>query len=110
MKSFTKDPGEFMPAIAIDQLADARLTAVTVEGKRLIMARVEGQTYAFDRTCPHAAADLMKGSLSRRHICCHEHDYCFDLSSGRIVWPDDEHYQLRFYEVREEEGMVLVKI
>jgi 3-phenylpropionate/trans-cinnamate dioxygenase ferredoxin component len=110
MKSLTKDPGEFIPAIAIDQLPDARLTAVTVQGKRLILALVEEQVYAFDRLCPHAAADLMKGSLGRCRICCHEHDYCFDLRSGRIVWPDDEHYQLRVYEVREEGGMILVKI
>jgi 3-phenylpropionate/trans-cinnamate dioxygenase ferredoxin component len=110
MNTLASNSGVFIPVIATDRVVDVRMTAVTVKGKRLIIARVEGHLFAFERACPHAAADLMKGSLGRRKICCHEHDYCFDLRTGRIVWPQDEHLILRGYEVREEGDMILVKM
>jgi nitrite reductase/ring-hydroxylating ferredoxin subunit len=66
--------------------------------------------YAIDSACPHAAADLSRGTLRGWQICCHEHDYCFDLRSGRIVWPEDEVYRLRHYETKEENGVVLVRL
>ena len=37
------------------------------------------------------------------------HDYCFDVASGRLVWPDDEPYRLRRYDVKEEGGVVKVR-
>lgn len=104
------DSTGFVAAVADESVVEDKMTLVTVDKRRLILTRYEGVIYAFDATCPHAAADLAKGSLRRWRVCCHEHDYCFDIRSGRIVWPEDEVYRLRRYEVRIDDGIVAVRL
>jgi nitrite reductase/ring-hydroxylating ferredoxin subunit len=93
-----------------EAVAEDLMTVVKIGGRKIILTRHNSQLYAFDSTCPHAAADLSRGTLRAWQICCHEHDYCFDMRSGRIVWPEDEVYRLRRYETKEEDGAVLVRL
>ncbi len=99
-----------MATVDAARVVEDEMTAVQVRGRRVILTRVDGALYAIDSACPHAAADLSRGSLRRWRICCHEHDYCFDIRSGRLVWPEDEPYRLRRYEVKEEGGVVMVRL
>jgi len=100
----------FVDVVAAERVIEDEMTIAQVQGRRVILTRHEGTVYAIDSLCPHAAADLSQGSLRRWRICCHEHDYCFDIRSGHIVWPDDEPYRLQRYEAREANGMVQVRI
>lgn len=102
--------GEFIFAASADSVAEDSMTVVKLGGRKVILTRHDGVLFAIDAVCPHAAADLSQGSLRSWQICCHEHDYCFDIRSGRIVWPEDEVYRLRRYEAKEEDGRVLVKL
>lgn len=104
------DADGYTGTVDSDSVRDGQLTVVVIQGRRVILTRFEGQLIAFDAACPHAAADLSKGTIHRRKICCHEHDYCFDLVSGRIVWPEDEIYRLRRHEVKETDGQVKVRL
>ena len=99
----------FVDAVPGAHVIENEMTAVQVRGRKVILTRYEGVVYAIDSACPHAAADLSKGLLHRWRVCCHEHDYCFDIRNGRIVWPDDETYRLRRYEAIEEGDMVKIK-
>lgn len=101
---------EFVDAAPTARVTEDEMTTVQIRGRKLILTRHEGVVYAIDSACPHAAADLSKGSLRRWRICCHEHDYCFDIRSGRLVFPEDEPYRLRRFEVREEDGRVMVRL
>ena len=102
--------GEFVDAVPGARVIENEMTAVQVRGRKVILTRYDGVVYAIDSACPHAAADLSKGSLHRWRVCCHEHDYCFDFRNGQIVWPDDETYRLRRYEAIEEGDMVKVRL
>jgi nitrite reductase/ring-hydroxylating ferredoxin subunit len=102
--------GDFIVAARSEAVTEGQMTAVKVAGRRVILTRHNGRLYAIDSSCPHAAADLAKGSLRSWQLCCHEHDYCFDIRSGRLVWPEDEPYRLRRYETREEGGQVKVRL
>lgn len=93
-----------------DAVIEDGMTTVKVGGQNLILVRWQGQVYAVDRACPHAAADLSSGSIHRYKLCCHEHDYCFDIRDGRILWPEDESYRLKRYEVREVDNKIWVKL
>lgn len=101
---------EFIFAALVDAVKEDSMTVVKVERKKIILTRHNGVAIAVDSICPHAAADLSKGSLRSWQICCHEHDYCFDIRNGRIVWPEDEVYRLRRYETKEENGQVMVRL
>lgn len=107
-----KDSGAdtFVETVTARQVIEDEITIVRVGDRRVILTRYKGKVYAIDALCPHAAADLSKGSLRSWQLCCHEHDYCFDIRSGRIVWPEDEIYRLKRYDVKEENGMVLVRL
>lgn len=100
----------FIKTVPASQVKEDEMTSVRVSDRKVILTRHNGKLYAIDSLCPHAAADLSKGSFRSWQICCHEHDYCFDIRSGRIVWPEDEVYRLKRYEVKEENGMVLVRL
>ena len=105
----TADAEGFIEAIPAAEVREDEMTAVRVGGKKVILARHNGRLYAIDSACPHGAADLSEGTLRRGKLCCDEHDYCFEIASGRLVWPDDEPYRLRRYDVKEEDGVVKVR-
>ena len=109
-RSQPESAGEFVDAVAGELVAEDEMTVVQIRGRKVILTRHEGVVYAIDHLCPHGAAYLAKGSLRRWRICCHEHDYCFDIRSGRIVWPEDETYRLRRYETREADGQIQVRV
>lgn len=96
-----------VPAASVQQ---DRVTAVQVGGRPLILTRVEGVIQAVSALCPHAAGDLTKGSLYRGRIECPDHNYRFDVRTGRTLWPEDEVCRLKRYVVKEEEGVVKVKL
>lgn len=109
-KMNTRETEIFVPTIAAEIVLEDHMTTAVVKGRRILLTRHQGDLYAFDSACPHAAADLAKGSLRRGRICCREHDYCFDVRTGRIRWPEDEVYRLRRYEVREAGGVIMIRI
>lgn len=100
----------FIETVSGSLVKEDELTTVRVSDRKVLLTRHNGKLYAIDSLCPHAAADLSKGSLRSWQVCCHEHDYCFDIRTGRIVWPEDEVYRLKRYDVKEANGMVMVRL
>ncbi len=103
------DAEGYVATVPVAAVTEDEMTIVRVAGKKIILTRRAGRLYAIDSACPHGAADLSEGSLRRGRLCCHEHDYCFDVATGLLVWPDDEPYRLRRYDVKEEDGVVKVR-
>lgn len=99
-----------MDVASANSVQEGLMTTIEIQKRKVILTRHGERLYAIDTVCPHAAADLSKGSIRSWQIYCHEHDYCFDIRSGRIVWPDDEVYRLRRHEVKEENGRVWVRL
>lgn len=104
------DSQGFVAVAPASDVTTGQLTPVAVRGRHLLLTRYEGKLLAFGRYCPHAAGDLRQGSVVRHKIICPEHDYSFDMRSGRILWPEDEVYRLPCYEVKEEDGMIKVRL
>lgn len=113
MPLFRREPAAdaegYVVAIAATEVLQDTITTVRVGGKKMILVRRGDRVYAIDSACPHGAADLSEGWLRRGQLCCHEHNYCFDVATGRVVWPDDEPYRLRRYDVKEEDGVIKVR-
>lgn len=105
-----RDEQGFVVAVAGAAVCEGEMTTIQIDGRKLILTRWEGRVYAINSECPHAAADLARGALHRWKITCPEHEYCFDIRNGRITWPEDENYRLRLFEVKEEEGVVMVRV
>lgn len=106
----TPDADGYYETVRGEAVQPEELTAVTINGRKLLLTRYEGRVYAFDAHCPHAAANLGDGWLSRFKITCADHEYCFDVRNGRILWPADENYRLKLFATKEVEGLIKVKL
>ena len=87
-------------AVSPQDVQPNQMLPVNVNGRKLILTRVDDQIVAFDSRCPHAAADLSLGTLTRWKVTCPDHDYCFDVRNGRVLWPEDGMVRLKRYPVR----------
>lgn len=90
-------------------LGQDQLLRLKIAGDLVLVARLDGQLFAFSAACPHAAGDLSKGAYYRGRIDCPDHGYRFDVRSGRILWPADELCRLKRYQVLEVEGWIKVR-
>lgn len=79
-----------------------------VDGQGVIVARgQDGQYYAVQRQCSHAALDLDGGRVRGASIVCPHHGARFDLKSGRVLGPP-AWAPIAAYPTRVRDGMVEV--
>ena len=104
------DADGFFTTVAAESVQADQMTVVTINRQKIILTNWDGTLYAFSAECPHAAADFAKGWVSRYKVTCPDHQYCWDVRSGRILWPEDETYRLKKYPVKVEAGIVKVKL
>jgi nitrite reductase/ring-hydroxylating ferredoxin subunit len=107
--TFPDEAGFYIVATA-DAVRSNQITLVQVNDRSVILTRWQGELLAFSNQCPHASADLAEGYLHRGRITCPDHGYKFDISNGRILWPEDEVCRLKRYVVMEENGTVKVRL
>lgn len=93
-----------------DEILEEQITSATANGQALLLTRIGQEIHAVSAFCPHAAADLRQGAIYRGRIDCPDHGYRFDVRSGRILWPEDEVYRLKRFEVRIQSGLVKVRL
>ena len=80
----------FVDVGAFDDLQEGKMKAVDVEGRSILILKLEGEPYAFVNLCPNAGARLpLDGArLTGSVIVCPWHNCAYDARSGKRV--DDE--------------------
>lgn len=68
-------------------LQDGQMQRVELEGKPVVLARVDGQYYAVGGKCSHYGAPLQDGALDGHTLMCPWHHACFDVRSGTRLEP-----------------------
>ena len=104
------DSEGFYHAGAAADLDQGQMRVLEVDSQPVIITRLDGEFHAFSADCPHAAGDLRQGEIYRGRIDCPEHDYRFDVRSGRTLWPPDEVCRLRKYEIVERDGQLFIRL
>ncbi len=100
---------DFIAAVKADELAPGTMICVEVDGRRVLLANVDGVFYATDDTCTHEDASLSGGSLKGELVKCPLHGSRFSLRTGEPM-EDPAEEPLRCYPVRVENGTVQVKL
>jgi 3-phenylpropionate/trans-cinnamate dioxygenase ferredoxin subunit len=95
-------------AVRADDLPPGRMTCVDVDGRRILVANVDGVFYATDDTCTHEDASLSSGSLEGELVKCPLHNSRFSLRTGEPM-EDPAEEPLRCYPVKVQDGVVLVE-
>jgi len=100
---------DFIEAIGADQLAPGKMTCLEADGRRILIANVNGVFYATDDTCTHEDASLSRGSLKGELVKCPLHGSRFSVRTGEPI-EDPAEEPLRCYPVKIEDGMVVVEL
>lgn len=90
------------------ELPTGRARTVTVDGRRLALAREGDDWFAVDDECPHQYASLGDGAVTRGLIVCPRHGWAFDLKSGEcrgMPGPGVGCYPVRVRDSRVEIGL-----
>jgi nitrite reductase/ring-hydroxylating ferredoxin subunit len=58
------------------------LHVVRVNGKKVVLGRLDGQLFAFDALCPHAGGPMELSECEGAIVSCPLHAWRFDLNAG----------------------------
>lgn len=99
----------YVHALATADLPPGAMTCVEIDGRRILVANVDGIFYATDDTCTHEEASLASGYLDGELVKCPLHGSRFNLRTGEPM-EDPAEEPLGCYSVKVEEGAVLVSL
>jgi 3-phenylpropionate/trans-cinnamate dioxygenase ferredoxin component len=107
-------PMKFVKVAETDALLPGSKKKITVEGRQVMLANLEGTFYAIDNVCPHMGGSLSDGTLEGNLIVCPRHGSVFDVTNGKAVkngkllFITARVHDLQSYPVRVEGGDVLL--
>jgi nitrite reductase/ring-hydroxylating ferredoxin subunit len=79
------------------------LTAITVNNKKITLAKHSGRLFACAYTCPHAGGILSEGNIDATgNIVCPVHRYKFSLVNGRNTSGEGYYLRTHLVEIRED--------
>ncbi|MBI3324441.1 MAG: Rieske (2Fe-2S) protein [Candidatus Omnitrophica bacterium] len=100
---------DFVPALALSELPEDGFKGVEVNGRPIVIGRIQQQLFAWLDRCPHAGAPLRIGKRHGEELTCAWHGWTFNLVSGQSI-PDNPAFNLSAVPVKIENGQVLVNI
>lgn len=62
-----------------------KMIKVSVDGKEIMVANVDGNYCAIDDSCTHSGASLSEGKLDGYKVVCGWHGAQFDCKTGKLV-------------------------
>jgi nitrite reductase/ring-hydroxylating ferredoxin subunit len=87
----TAGAGSNFTAIAgEDDLWDGEMESYDLDGREILLVRLDGEYHAYDGTCPHKSTALITGTLEGNLLTCGAHEWEFDARTGQGVNPTRE--------------------
>ena len=80
----------YVRAAGKSEIALGKMKKVTLDGKEVLIANVNGYYYAVSSECTHFGGDLSEGVLVGNVVICPNHKARFDVTSGKVVSPPTE--------------------
>ena len=87
---------------------DEGIKLIDVGRRKIAIARLNGQLFAFNGLCPHAGGPLHRSEIDGAVLTCPLHGWRFDLlDEGREL---HSYRSLAVYEIKSENGEVCVRL
>ncbi len=77
----------YIPVARVGEIAPGSRKCVDLGGRRVLVANLAGEYFAFAAECPHEGAELELADITGTELCCDGHSYRFDLRTGECVMP-----------------------
>ena len=87
-----------------------KLQKVSVDGKEIVVANIDGNYFAMDDTCPHQGPSLSDGKLEGSTVTCDWHGAQFDCKSGKLAKFPAKINDLKSYNVVVESDDVFIEV
>ncbi len=76
---------EWVACAKVEEVPEGAMKGVTLDGRRVLVSRLDGDFYAIDAVCSHLSGDLSRGSFNGTCVTCPVHHAQYDLRTGRVV-------------------------
>ena len=76
--------GKIIAGKTID-ITPGKMIKVSVDGKEIMVANIDGNYCAIDDSCTHSGASLSEGKLDGGKVTCGWHKAEFDCKTGKLV-------------------------
>ena len=100
---------EFIRVANVEDIPKNGMKGFTVNGKKILLADVDGTVCALGAVCTHLGGPLDKGQLKGKEIMCPWHGAVFDATTGKAIGGPTKR-DVEKYETKIEGGEVFVKI
>jgi nitrite reductase/ring-hydroxylating ferredoxin subunit len=100
-------PQNYVKIARRGELPPGKMKRLDLNGRRILLANVDGSYYAADDTCTHEEASLSRGFLKGAWVKCPLHGSRFNVCTGEVLEEPAED-NLRTYPVRLEGDRILV--
>jgi nitrite reductase/ring-hydroxylating ferredoxin subunit len=87
-----------------------KMIKVSIDGREILVANIDGSYYATDDSCTHSGASLSEGKLEECTITCGWHGAQFDCKTGKLVKFPAKIRDLTSYNVVLESDSVFVEM
>ncbi|MFN3566379.1 MAG: Rieske (2Fe-2S) protein [Burkholderiaceae bacterium] len=98
---------KFRAALSVAELPPGKMTCVELDGRRVLVANVDGRFCAVDDTCTHEDASLSRGALRGAWVKCPLHGSRFNVCTGEVAEEPAEQ-NLRTYPLKVEDGRIWI--
>jgi 3-phenylpropionate/trans-cinnamate dioxygenase ferredoxin subunit len=99
---------DWVRVASADECPPGKLLRVEAEGRRIVLANVDGEVYALLDQCTHQDYPLSDGVLDGSRLECIYHGARFDVRTGRAVQLPAIR-PVKTFEVEVRDGSVYVK-
>ena len=106
--AWTTGPRRWTRAIALKDVAEGATVGAEVEGRTVLVARIDGTISALENACTHAGGPLAMGPVKDGVVTCPWHGSCFRLRDGAVVKGPAAHPQ-PMLEARVRKGFIQVR-
>jgi nitrite reductase/ring-hydroxylating ferredoxin subunit len=91
-------------------ISPGKMIKVSIDGREILIANIDGNYYATDDPCTHSGASLSEGKLEGCTITCGWHAAQFDCKTGKLVKFPVKIRDLTSYNVVLESNSVFVEM
>lgn len=106
--AWTVGPRQWTPTVAVTDLENDQPHVADVEGRKILVTRVDGTISVVENACSHAGGPLSMGVVRDGTITCPWHGSCFRLRDGAVL-NGPAQVPLPMLEARVRDGIVEVR-
>lgn len=92
------------------EIPPGKMIKVSIDGRDVLVANIDGEYYATDDSCTHSGSSLSEGKLDGCVITCGWHKAEFDCKTGNLVKFPAKINNLGTYKVTVEDDNVFVEM